>query len=176
MKFRMTAALFLVALFISGFAQAQSQAGPEKSDPSSLAQIAVNVASNTKHPNLDGYVAIYVSPENWPAGLKDSDLGPFLKLKEAKPGRSAVFLFSQSKDAAIAVYFDGGTAFGITAVKAGAGGKMEDSSISGEYRPVTKEMLKEPGQEFHLEHNELSTDDGVPLPAYLVTSSAKKPA
>jgi hypothetical protein len=176
MKSRMAASLVLITLFVSSFAQSQSQASQEKSDPQSLSQTAVTVASNTKHQNLDGYLAIYVSPENWASGLKDGDLGPFLKLKEAKAGRSVVFLFSQSKDAAICVYFDGATAFGMTAVKAGAGGKIEASDISGEYKAVTKEMLKDPGQEFHLENSEISTDDGVPLPAYQVTGAAKKPA
>ncbi len=176
MKSGTTLSLVLIALFISSFALAQNQASQEKSDPQSLIQTAATVASNAKRQDLNGYLAIYISPENWASGLKDGDLGPFLKQKEAKPGRSVIFLFSQSKDAAICVYFDGAAAFGMTAVKAGAGGKIEDKDISGEYKAVTKEMLKDSGQEFHLENSEIGTDDGVPLPAYLVTSAAKKPA
>jgi hypothetical protein len=176
MKFRMATLLVLITLFVSGIAQAQSQATPEKRDPQSRIQIAINVTSNAQHQNLDGYLAIYVDPEKWAAGLKDGDLGPFLKLKEQKPGRSAVFLFSPSKDSAIGVYFDGGTAFGMTAVKAGASGKIEASDISAGYKAVTKEMLKETGKEFQFEPSEISTDDGEPLPGYLITSATKKPA
>src|SRR5260221_10145628 len=124
MKSGTALSLVLIALVISSFALAQNQASQEKSHPQSLTQTAATVASNAKHQDLNGYLAIYVSPENWASGLKDGDLGPFLKQKEAKPGRSVVFLFSQSKDAAICVYFDGATAFGMTAVKAGAGGKI----------------------------------------------------
>jgi hypothetical protein len=176
MKSRTAISLVLIALFVSGVAQAQSQASQEKSDPQSLIQNAITVASNTKHPDLSGYLAIYISPDNWAAGLKDGDLGPFLKLKEGKPGRSVVFLFSQSKDSAICVYFDGAAAIGVTSAKAGADGKIADKDISGEYKDVTKEMLKETGQPVHLESGDISTDDGVPLPAYQITSAAKKPA
>ena len=175
MKLRM-ATLVLIALFVSSLTQAQNQASPAKSDPQSLIQIAVTVTSNAQHQSADGYVAIYIEPEKWPAGLKDSDLGPFLKLKEAKPGRSAVCLFSPSKDVAISVYFDDGAAFGITSAKANASGKIEASDITAGYKAVTKEMLKETGQQFQFEQNEASTDDGVPLPSYVVTIAAKKPA
>jgi len=133
MKLRM-ATLVLIALFVSSLTQAQNQASPAKSDPQSLIQIAVTVTSNAQHQSADGYVAIYIEPEKWPAGLKDSDLGPFLKLKEAKPGRSAVCLFSPSKDVAISVYFDDGAAFGITSAKANASGKIEASDITAGYK------------------------------------------
>jgi hypothetical protein len=168
MKFKIAALLVLAALFVSGFAVAQSQPGPAKSDPLVLVQTAVNVASNSQQ-NVDSYVAIYIEPEKWEAGLKDSDLGPLLKLKEQKPGRSAVFILSQSKDAAIGVYFDGGTVFGMTVVKAGASGKIEASDISAGYKAVTKEMLKPAGQEYHFEAAPINTDDGEPLTAYVIT-------
>jgi hypothetical protein len=64
----------------------------------------------------------------------------------------------------------------VTSAKAGADGKIADKDISGEYKDVTKEMLKETGQPVHLESGDISTDDGVPLPAYQITSAAKKPA
>jgi hypothetical protein len=168
MKFKMTVTLAFFALVVSGFAVAQSQASPAKSDPLALVQIAINVASNSQQ-NVDGYVAIYVEPERWEAGLKDSDLGPFLKFKEQKPGRSAVFIFSKSKDSAVGVYFDGGAAFGMTAVKASASGKIEASDISAGYKAVTKEMLKPTSQEFHFEQAEINMDDGTPLIAYVMT-------
>src|SRR5258708_28760442 len=112
---------------------------------------------------------MYLEPEKWEAGLKDSDLGPFLKLKEQKPGRSAVCFFPQSKNAAIVVYFDGGTAFGMTAVKAGASGKIEASDISAGYKAVTKKMLKTTGQELHFNQVQINLDDGTPLIAYVTT-------
>ena len=176
MKSRMAVSLVLLALFVSGFAAAQSQASPEKNDPLSLVGIAVDIASNSQQHNLDGYIAIYVSPEKWAVALKDGDLGPFLKLKEAKPGRSAVFFFSAaapSKDLAIGVYFDGGTAFGVTAAQAGASGKIEAGDISAGYKAVTKEMLKNASQGFRFGQVEINTDDGEPLTAYAIT---KKPA
>src|SRR5450432_3975443 len=166
---------FAAMLFVAGFAVAQNQASPGKSDPLSLIQIAVNVATNA-HQDLDGHLAIYVDPEKWTAGLKDGDLGPFLKLKEQKPGRSAVCIVSSSKDSAIAVYFDGDTAFGMTAVKAGASGKIDASDISAGYKAITKEMLADAGQKFHFEPIDLNTDDGEPLPAYVITETSKKPA
>src|SRR5258708_4688445 len=167
MKFKM-ALLVLIALFVSGFVVAQNQASPAKSDPLVLVQIAVNVAGNSNQ-NVDGYIAIYVEPEKWEAGLKDSDLGPFLKLKEQKPGRSAVCFFPQSKNAAIVVYFDGGAAFGMTAVKAGASGKIEASDISAGLKAVTKKMLKATGKEFRFDQVEINMDDGTPLTAYVTT-------
>ena len=167
MKFRITATLVLVALAVSGLA-AQNQANAVKGDPLVLVQIAATVAVNS-HQNVDGYIAIYVEPEKWEAGFKDSDLGLFLKLKEQKPGRSAVFFFPQAKDKAIGVYFDGGTAFGMTAVKAGASGKIEASDISAGYKAVTKEMLKAADQEFRFDQVEINMDDGTPLIAYVAT-------
>ena len=119
---------------------------PEKSDPLSLVKIAVNVASNTQHQDLNGFLAIYVDSESWAAALKDGDLGPFLKLKEVKPGRSAVLFFTPEKDTAITVFFDGNSPFGMTAAKAKSG-KIEAGDISSAYKPVSKEMLKDAGQE-----------------------------
>jgi hypothetical protein len=169
MKFKMTALLALVTCLVSEFAIAQNQASTEKSDPLVLVQIAANLAGNSQHQNLDGYIAIYVDAEKWEAGLKDGDLGPFLKVKDKKAGRSAVFFFSQSKDTAIVVYFDGGTAFGMTAVKASASGKIEASDISAGYEAVTEEMLKANGQKFHFEAAPINTDDGESLTAYVIT-------
>ncbi|HJX83760.1 MAG TPA: hypothetical protein VJ723_05400, partial [Candidatus Angelobacter sp.] len=122
---------------------------------------------NTKQ-NVDGHLAIYIAPEKWAAGLKDGDLGPFLKLKEQKPGRSAVFIFSTSKDTAIGVYFDGGVAFGMTAVKAGSSGKIEPGDISAGYKAITDEMLKPTSKQFNFDAVSMNTDDGESLAAYLI--------
>jgi hypothetical protein len=167
MKFKIAVTLILAALVVSGFAAAQSQSGPENG-PLALVKIAINVVSNTKHQNVDGHLAIYIPPEKWAAGLKDGDLGQFLKLKEQKPGRGAVFIFSASKDTAVAVYFDGGVPFGMTAVKAGSNGKIDPGDISAAYKAITNEMLKATGKEFSFEAVPINTDDGDSLAAYLI--------
>ena len=174
MKFRLAASLVLITLFVAGVAVAQKPATPEKTDPLVLAQIATTIASNTQHQSFDGDLAIYVPPEKWAAGLKDSDLGPFLKFKEQKPGRSAVLIFPPSKGSAICVYFDGAAAFGITAAKADASGKIAASDISSGYKTVTGEMTKETGQEFHFKSGDINTDESEPLTAYQITSTSKK--
>jgi hypothetical protein len=174
MKFKIVGPLILSALCLSSLSLAQNQSGPEQGTPLSLIQTAINVAVNSQHPSLDGYLAIYVDPEKWESGLKDSDLGPFLQLKEQKAGRSAVFFFSQSKDSAIGVYFDGATPFGVTAVKTNDSGKIEPGDISAAYKAVTKDMLKPAGTEFHFEHGDVAMDDGTPLTAYLVSGPGAK--
>lgn len=167
MKYKLAALLVLCGLMISGVAMPQSQ-GSAESDPLALIKIAINVASNTKQ-NVDGHLAILVTPEKWAAGLKDGDLGPFLKLKEQKPGRSAVFIISPAKDTAIGVYFDNGVAFGMTAVKAGSSGKIEPGDISAGYKAITSEMLKATSKQFNFEAVSINTDDGESLAAYLIT-------
>jgi hypothetical protein len=158
---------------LAGAAGAQNQPDQEKKEPLSFAKIAANVAGNVQHRTVNGTLAIYVSEQNWAAGLKDGDLGPFLKLKEAKPGRSAACLFSQSKDIAVCVYFDGNTPFGVTAVEAGASGKLEASDIAAAYKPVSKDMLKKGAEELSFTPVGINTDDGQALPAFLVTAAGK---
>lgn len=155
-------------------AVAQNQSTPEKADPLFFVKTAADVAGNVQKSSLDGYLGIYVSEQNWQAGLKDSDLGPFLKLKEAKAGRSAALLFSSAKDAAICVYFDGKAPFGVAAVKAGTGGSggggggIQASDIAAAYQAVSKEMLKKGEQEWHFNADDVNTDDGVTLPGFQI--------
>src|SRR3989442_15201724 len=111
-----------VMLLLSGLASAQNKPEAEKKEPRFFVKTAANVASNAQQRDLNGLLAIYVDSKTWAAGLKDSDLGPFLKLKEEKPGRCAVFFFSADKDTAIGVFFDGDSAVGVAAPKAGASG------------------------------------------------------
>jgi hypothetical protein len=175
MKFRILAPLIAAALLLSGLAAAQNKPEAGKSDPLSLVKIAVNVASNTQHQDLNGFLAIYVDSETWAAALKDGDLGPFLKLKEVKPGRSAVLFFSPEKDNAISVFFDGNSPFGVTAAKA-KNGKIEAGVISSAYKPVSKEMLKDAGQNLQFSKSDVATDDGQALTAFEITSGGKKAA
>ena len=148
---------------------AQNQSNTEKADPLSFVKTAADIAGNVQPAGLDGYTAIYVSEQHWADGLKDGDLGPFLKLKEAKAGRSAAFFFSQSRDAAICVFFDGKSPFGVAAVHAGSGGSIQTSDIQAAYKPVSKDMLKKGEQEWQFSENEINTDDGVALPAFAVS-------
>jgi hypothetical protein len=173
MKLRMLTPFIAAALLLSGLAAAQNKPSAEKNDPLSLVKIASNVASNTQHQDLNGFLAIYVDSESWAAALKDGDLGPFLKLKEVKPGRSAVLFFSPEKDTAISIFFDGNSPFGMTFAKAKSG-KIEDGDISSAYKPVSKEMLKDAGQELQFNKGDVSTDDGQPLTAFQITSTGKK--
>src|SRR6476660_10131129 len=96
MKSRMAASLVLIILLSTGFARAGNQATSEKKDPLSLVKMAVAIAVNTQHQDFDGYFANYVAPEQWAVALKDEDLGPFLKIKEQKPGRSVVIVMPPS--------------------------------------------------------------------------------
>jgi hypothetical protein len=147
----------------------------EKKDPLLFVKIAADVAGNVQQAPLNGFLGLYIDPQNWASGLKDSDLGPFLKVQEAKPGRSAACLFSNAKDVAICVYFDGNTPFGVTAVKAGASGKIEANDVSAAYKAISKEMLKKGEQEVRFEPGEAATDDGQPLPAFQLATKPKFP-
>lgn len=161
--------MILAGIFVSLPAVAQSQSTPEKPDPLFFVKIAADIAGNVQHDSLDGYMGIYLSEQNWPDGIKDSDLGPFLALKDvaAKPGRSAAFFFSSNKDAGICVYFDGKSPFGVVAVK-GSGGSIQASDISSAYKAVSKEMLKKGDQEWHFNESEINADDGAALPAFQI--------
>jgi hypothetical protein len=154
-------------------ALAQNQPQQKKEEPLSFVKIAADVASNVQHDTVNGSLGIYISSQNWDAGLKDGDLGPFLKVKEAKADRSAVCFFTNQKDAAVCVYFDGNTPFGMTAIKAGSSGKIEAGDVAPTYRAVTKEMLKKGAEELGFSDGEISTDDGQALPAFLVAVPTK---
>lgn len=174
MKSRTAVSLILPVLF-AALAVAQNPPAPEKVDPLFFVKIAADVAGNVQHNSIEGYLGIYVSEQNWGDGARDLDLGPFLKLKEAeaKPGRSAAFLFSPYKDAAICVYFDGKSPFGVVAVKAGTNGGIQASDVAAAYKPLSKDMLKKGDQEWHFNEGPINTDDGVSLPAFQI---AKGPA
>ncbi len=183
MKSQVAVSLVLVGLLTASLAAAQNQSGPaaaqkkeSQKDPLFFVKIATDIAGNVRPGSLNGFLALYIDQQSWASGLKDGDLGPFLKVKEAKPGRSAACLFSNAKDVAICVYFDGDTPFGVTAVKAGASGKIEAADVPGAYKAVTKEMLEKGGQELHFERGDAATDDGQALPAYMVTTGPKFPS
>lgn len=170
---------FLAAAFLAGLAAAQSKTGADKKDavpkdPLPLVKLASNVASNIQDRNLNSFLGLYIDSQSWASGLKDSDLGPFLKLKEPQADRSAVLFFSPEKDTAVIVFFDGGSVTGVASAKAKSG-KIEAGDMSA-VKPVTKEMLKDSRQDLQFNKIDLTTDDGDALTGFQVTSAAKKPA
>jgi hypothetical protein len=171
MKFRCSIPIFLAGACLATLAIAQNPPTPEKDKKAPLVfvETAADVANNLHHGSLANYLGIYIDATNWAAGLKDSDLGPFLKAQEAKPNRSAACLFSGAKDAAVCVYFDGDKAYGATAVHAGANGKIEDKDVVAAYKTVTKEMLEKGGAKLRFDESPVNTDDGVALPGYQIT-------
>jgi hypothetical protein len=171
MKVKVLTLVILVVGFLAS-AGAQNQADQAK-DALVFVKIAATVASNVQHDTVNGSTGIYIDEEHWGTASKDGDLGPFVKVKEAKPGRSAACLFSESKDAAVCVYFDGKSAFGVAAVKAPAGSKIEAEAVAAAYKPVSKDMLKKGNEELNFRPAEVATDEGQPVPAFLVTSLAK---
>lgn len=169
MKLRTALSLILAGVLGSALALAQTVPGPDKADSLSFIKTAADIAGNVQQQSLDTFLAIYVSEQNWGSGVKDGDLGPFLKIKEAKPGRSAAFFFNEAKDAAICVYFDGKSPFGVVAVKSASGAAIQPSEISAAYKDVSKDMLKKGDQEWHFTQNGVTADDGTSLPAFQIT-------
>lgn len=174
MKSRAIVFLVLTLLLVAALATAQNQPIPEKPDPLFFVKIATTVASNVRLSSLDGNLGIFVSEQHWADALKDSDLGPFFKLKEveAKPGRSAACVFSQEKDAATCVYFDGTSPYGEASVKAGAQGGLQGIDIAAAYKSVSSEMLKKTDHQWRFDETDANTDDGVALPAFGISESA----
>jgi hypothetical protein len=167
--------LALLALAVGFLASASAQNQPDQAkDALAFVKIAATVASNVQHDTVNGSTGIYIDQEHWGTASRDGDLGPFVKVKEAKAGRSAACLFSESKDAAVCVYFDGKSAFGMVAVKAPAGSKIESEAVAAAYKPVSKDMLKKGNEELSFRPTEVATDEGQPVPAFLVTSLAKQ--
>jgi hypothetical protein len=180
MKCRTAITLFFAALLMSATTAAPQTQNPrkgaektgtsEQKDPLVFVRIAADVAANVQHDSLNNFLALYIAPENWDAASKDGDLGPLMKVKESKAGRSAACLFSPSKDAAVCVFFDGDTPFGMTAVKAGSSGKIEAADAAAAYKSVSKEMLKPGDQKLQFTPGDVATDDGQRLAGFLITT------
>jgi len=169
---RKVLAFVVFAVLFGASAGAQNQPDQAK-DALPFIKTAATVASHVQHDTVNGSTGIYIDEEHWGAASRDGDLGPFVKVKEAKAGRSVACLFSENKDSAVCVYFDGKTAFGLAAVKAPAGSKIEAEAVAAAFKPISKEMLKKADEELNFRPAQVATDDGQPLPAYLVTSLAK---
>src|SRR5258708_17788447 len=92
--------LIIALLLTATTVLATGQATQEDALLLSLARTATNIAANTLHKNMAGYMAVYVDDKSWEKLSKDSDLGPVLKLKEPKPGRSMMLVMSADSAAA----------------------------------------------------------------------------
>src|SRR5215831_7116636 len=134
--------VFAVLFGASAGAQNQPDQANQAKDALPFIKTAATVASHVQHDTVNGSTGIYIDEEHWGAASRDGDLGPFVKVKEAKAGRSVACLFSENKDSAVCVYFDGKTAFGLAAVKAPAGSKIEAEAVAAAFKPISKEMLK----------------------------------
>ncbi len=171
MKFRLIVRFMLAMATVLAAAQTQPKA--EKKTPLFFLKIAADVAGNVQNQPLNGLLAIYISDKDWKEASKDGDLGPFMKVQQAKPGRSVGCLFSSRKDTAICVYFDGDVAFGVAAVRVSASSKIEVSDVSAAYKAVSKEMLRKGKEDLTFTEGNVNTDDGAPLPAFQITSGGK---
>jgi len=175
MKPRIFAAIFLAGVLCI-LAAAQTKPAAKRYDPLFFAGIAADVAGNAQSQSLNNYLTTYLDQSLWAAGLKDGDFGPFLRAKEAKPGRGADFLFSETKEVAICVYFDGDVPFGVVVLHLRAGQKLEDKDVLAAYKPVTKEMLKKNSEDLRFTTTDLATDDGVALVAFQISIAGKSRA
>jgi hypothetical protein len=179
MKSRLISFLVLAVALMTVAASAQNTPSQpsgekvEKKDPLFFVKIAADVAGNVQTQSLNGFLGIYIDSQTWPSALKDGDLAPFVKLKEGKAGRSAACLFSGEKDAAVCVFFDGDTPFGVTAAKAAASGKIEANDVAAAYKPITKDMLKKSDKALQFEAGDLNTDDGAPIPGFQISIPVK---
>jgi hypothetical protein len=167
----------IAAIFLAGvlcvLAAAQTKPAAKRYDPLFFAGIAADVAGNVQSQSLNNFLTTFLDQKTWDAGLKDGDFGPFLRAKEAKPGRGADFLFSQEKDVAICVYFDGDIPFGVAVLHLHAGQKIEDKDVLAAYKPVTKEMLKKNSGDLRFTTTDMATDDGVALVAFQISIAGK---
>ena len=173
------AALFVFVTLLASFAVAQNQpagaqpSGAGEKEPLYFVKIAATVAGNAEGGSMAGRFAIFIDQKTWASGLNDSDLGPFVKLKEAKTDRSLVCLFSQEKDRAACVYFDAGKPVGIVSAKAD-GGKIDPDKLAAAYKDISKDMLKDRKDDpLAFGENEMNADDGVSLAAFVVSKAAK---
>lgn len=164
-------ALFLL---LASFAVAQAQDQSAKEDPAlRYARLAFNAASLTQHQSLEGYVAVFIDDKSWTTLSKDSDLGPFLKLKEQKAERRMVYFLGSAEGLRVVVYFDGPSATDVAAFTPGPEAKISADLL----KPVSKETPKAndaaaTGWTFTRE--DVNSDDGDSIPAYRITKSEPK--
>jgi hypothetical protein len=162
--------LVLIVLFAS-FAVAQDQSSKE--DPAlRYARMAFNAASAIQHQSLEGYVAVFVDDKSWTTLSKDSDLGPFLKLKEQKAERRLVYFLGSPEGQRVVVYFDGPSAIDVAIFTPGPGAKISADLL----KPVPKETLKatDADKGWTFTREDVNSDDGDEIPGYRISKAETK--
>jgi hypothetical protein len=127
--------LFIFPMIVAVFAEGQT-ASPDRN---SLEGMAIYIAANTLHQDISGLTTIMVDEKGWEKLSKDSDLGPFLKLREPKPGRSMVLVMPLNKMAErVAVYFEGRVASEMVVFAPRPDAVLDASAV----KPVPQEAMK----------------------------------
>ncbi|HEV2988651.1 MAG TPA: hypothetical protein VG759_09420 [Candidatus Angelobacter sp.] len=160
---------FLVLLFAS-FAVAQNQSAKE--DPGlRFARMAFNASNAVEHQSLEGYVAVFVDDKNWTALSKDSDLGPFLKLKEQKAERRLVFFYSGPDGQRVVVYFDGPAATDVAVFTPGPNAKVTADLL----KPVPEKLKANAATDgWTFTPESVNSDNGEEVPGYRITKAEPK--
>lgn len=163
----------MVVFLLAMAAPVVGQTSLEDSVSLSLARTATNIAANTLHQNMAGYMAMYAPDKDWEKFSKDSDLGPFLKLIEAKPGRTMVLLLSlDNPGPRIAVYFDGMDILGMAIFTPQPDAQPEASAVKAVPKEALREIDAEQGLLFA--RGVVTSDEGDTILTYQITSSVKK--
>jgi hypothetical protein len=170
---------FMLAVMIAGSSLVQAQ-NPQtsqgniqpdfKASQAKLVAMTVGIASKVQQASLEGYLAILVDERSWTGALKDSDLGPFVKLSPAKTGRRAVLLMSPKADAVICVFYDEELPFGVAAAQSPKKGKkITDADAAASYKLVTPEMQTANEKSLGLTEGYVKTDEGISMTTYQIT-------
>jgi hypothetical protein len=157
-----------------GFCSAELHAG-QAQDSFPLVKLATDVVKMHRGETLAGFYAITIDAKRWESLTTDSDLGPFLKLKQSQPDLSVVLVLRNSKrDPAYCVYFHGQNPSGFAEVSPKPSGKMTDEDVRKSYQDVARQTVKPTGEELYFTDVSLTTDDGSPMPAVKILSGGTK--
>ncbi|MGD0738676.1 MAG: hypothetical protein ABR957_03705 [Terracidiphilus sp.] len=137
-------------------------------DALKFVRIAADVASNVQTRSIDGYFAIYISPQNWTSASADGDLGPFIQAQEAGAARSMACLFSAIKNNAVCVYFEGERAYGLTALRSDPNQPFTSAAVAASYKPITRELLKKAPGKIAFSPVNIKLDNGQAVDGFLV--------
>ena len=167
----------LVALILSVlcFLDEAGYAGEPK-DSFPLVKVATDIVQLHRPQTLAGFVAIPIDESNWALLTRDSDLRPFLKLKESRADLSLVMVVpaNPKKDSTYCVYFRGQDPLGFVEAKTSETGKITDEDVRNAYKEIAKKIVKTGTEELYFTDVILHTDDGSPLPAIKILSGGAR--
>jgi hypothetical protein len=118
--------------------------------------------------SIDGYFAIYISPQNWISASADGDLGPFAAAQEASPSHSMACLFTPIKNNAVCVYFEGERAYGLTALRSDPNHPFTSAAAAASYKPITRELLKKAPGKIAFSPVNIKLDNGQSVDGFLI--------